>query len=644
MALIYDQRILDLGEHGLLILALDSTFGSPPLPAHKFGYARWIDASGTEVDRLTLCTRRVARTTLMDQVQEKRRQHSGAVAGVKGRLEWVAGQASDDYLEAPTGAFALEGGRVLLAFSASLPAVFRLVDVVAGRMLWEESVGDLRRRLGITVPSYMPSFLADAPVVYATGARHIWVHLGQKIDALHVGDTVMTKCRFAALKNWAGWDVCFARDSLLMYSRDTGDLRIAPLEGKGGIVDYASPLRKKAMSGIASSPYAGRFALSHPGGTIEIVSCSGRQEDVLRPIARAGSKDPLGINLSPNGRYMVASEWNQARLVDIDEKRVADIVLPDTSVSFDRNSFSPEVIYRTTWANTDRGGFVLENKVLRHASHDALAWQTLAPAAGRRKAGGRAPESALARLIEQWRNPALALTPAKQAASRMSKLYGIPHVGADFRWPEYEGRPMLFLCQIDLAEAAACIPASPLPRQGGLLFFVASDCEGEPLLNDDFNPAAACVLWLPLMAQPPVSRGDGVGIPEQPIRLEPSASDLPQPDAAVVLAAGLTDEDYESYRALIEERLPDGAAKGHRLGGYPHLLQSNTLEADAYYLTVGASPNDETQAAKWRLLLQLDSDDVFMWGTDSGLLYFMIHDDDLRAANFSRVVVLSVGC
>ena len=643
MALIYDQRILDLGEHGLLILTLDSSSGSPPLPAHKFGYARWVDVGGSEADRLALCTRRVTRAKLMDQVDEKRKQYSGAVAAVRGRLEWVAGQAGDDYLEAPTGAFALEGGHVLLAFCASRPAAFRLVNVVAAQMLWEESVDDLRRRLGITVPSYLPSLMADAPVVYATGARHICVYLGQKIDAMCVGDTALQSCTITVPKDWFSWDYCFALDSLLMYSRDTGDLRIAPLDGQGGIVDYASPLRKKAMSGIASSPYAGRFALSHPGGAIEIVGCGGRQEAVLRPIARTGSKDPLGVDLSLNGRFLVASEWNQARLVDIDERRLADILLPDANATFDHNSFSSEIIYRTTWANTDRGGFVLEDKVLRHTPLEALAWQALPHAGGRRKAPGHAPKSTLKRVLDQWRNPALALTPAKQAAC-VSRLCGVPYVGVDFRWPEHEGRPMLFLCQIDLVEAATRIPASPLPKQGGLLFFVASDDEGEPLLNDDFNPAAACVLWLPVLAPSPLPGVDGSGIPAQPIEFAASTSDLPQPDAAIVRAAGLTDDDYESYRALIEERLPDGAAKGHRLGGYPHLLQSNTLEADAHYLTVGASPTDEAQAAKWRLLLQLDSDDVFMWGTDSGLLYFMIHDDDLRVADFSRVVVLSAGC
>ena len=52
-------------------------------------------------------------------------------------------------------------------------------------------------------------------------------------------------------------------------------------------------------------------------------------------------------------------------------------------------------------------------------------------------------------------------------------------------------------------------------------------------------------------------------------------------------------------------------------------------------------PGNET--TRWRLLLQLDSDDVFMWGTDSGTLYFMIEEEALAAGDFSRVVALTQG-
>ena len=70
---------------------------------------------------------------------------------------------------------------------------------------------------------------------------------------------------------------------------------------------------------------------------------------------------------------------------------------------------------------------------------------------------------------------------------------------------------------------------------------------------------------------------------------------------------------------------------------YPTILQDHDLKLEAARIM----PGNET--TRWRLLLQLDSDDVFMWGTDSGTLYFMIEEEALAAGDFSRVVALTQG-
>jgi hypothetical protein len=57
MALIYQERILDLGTHGLLTLTQDlGTY--LPLPAQKHGHARWHAPDGRVHDRLALCMAR----------------------------------------------------------------------------------------------------------------------------------------------------------------------------------------------------------------------------------------------------------------------------------------------------------------------------------------------------------------------------------------------------------------------------------------------------------------------------------------------------------------------------------------------------------------------------------------------------------
>jgi uncharacterized protein YwqG len=205
---------------------------------------------------------------------------------------------------------------------------------------------------------------------------------------------------------------------------------------------------------------------------------------------------------------------------------------------------------------------------------------------------------------------------------------------------------MLLLCQVDLSELGGQL-GPQFPNSGGLMFFVAVDDENEPLQDDSFNPVATRVIWVPELTDAACAAEDAPSLEPLAVKLEPDLTNLPQADAAIVLKELLGDEDREGYRGYMEERQPDGPTGGHRLGGYPCNVQSNSLEAQAEALLSGDEPNKDREgwstAAKWRLLLQLDSDDAFMWGTDMGMLYFMIHEDDLAAHKFSRVISLAEG-
>ena len=135
MALVYQERILDLGIHGLLTLTQD--LGAYlPIPAQKHGHARWQAPDGTVHDRLALCTRSCGPAELDDAVRHQRSRLAGAVAVVRGRMDWVAAQIDADFLEAPTQVTALDGGRVLLSFGSVVGQHrVRVVDVVANRCL-----------------------------------------------------------------------------------------------------------------------------------------------------------------------------------------------------------------------------------------------------------------------------------------------------------------------------------------------------------------------------------------------------------------------------------------------------------------------------------------------------------------------------
>lgn len=206
---------------------------------------------------------------------------------------------------------------------------------------------------------------------------------------------------------------------------------------------------------------------------------------------------------------------------------------------------------------------------------------------------------------------------------------------------------MRLLARIDLEEAASLVAAVPWPTAGALYFFTAVDAEGKPLEDEHFNLAATRVLWRH-GSTGSTDAPDQALAPKLGLKLAVHKADVPDVGAAIVQAATLSEGDLESYRAWLERNEFAAQPHGHRLGGYPTILQRNDLEAQAAHIADQSNfpPRDlaeKSAAARWRLLLQLDSDDVCMWGTDSGMLYFLIRDDDLARQDFSRVVSVCEG-
>jgi uncharacterized protein YwqG len=205
-----------------------------------------------------------------------------------------------------------------------------------------------------------------------------------------------------------------------------------------------------------------------------------------------------------------------------------------------------------------------------------------------------------------------------------------------------------------------------LPRRGMLLFFC--DEESPPYGGPDDSDAFA-VVYLPLdsddqtethLAEVPeglVAHDDSGGQGGMPgvVVLEalPELA-LPAPYPDEVRAMGLSDAERDAYWRLAEEleregaRMPTDAAEApvHRLGGVPREIQ-NPMEAECELARRGEDPYAvpysrreeiaEEAKARWRLLLQVDSDDAagLMWG-DAGILYYWIRDDDLAARRFDR--------
>jgi uncharacterized protein YwqG len=287
-----------------------------------------------------------------------------------------------------------------------------------------------------------------------------------------------------------------------------------------------------------------------------------------------------------------------------------------------------------------------------------------------------------------WRPPLAETLEASRAARGRTRLGGVPVVGEGFSWPRRArtrgrhgdeiraGRPLTFVAQVNLAEVPSTGPAGgvlDLPRRGVLSFFC--DEESLPFGGPDDSDAFA-VAYVPLdpdgesetrLADVPDGlggfddRGNRWGMPGV-VALEalPELA-LPAPFPDEVRAMGLSDAEADAYWRLTEDleregaRVPAGVADApgtaryppvHRLGGAPHEIQ-NPMEAECELVRRGEDPHalpysrqEEVAGeakARWRLLLQVDSDETagLMWG-DAGMLYYWIRDDDLAARRFDR--------
>lgn len=635
MALIYFERILDLGDAGLLTLTQD--MGSYlPLPADRHGHARWHRPDGGSHDRLEICTRAPGLPALRAAAQEQQTRFAGAVASVRGRVTWVTERLHEGFREAPTHASALDGGRVLLVFGGVVgEQVLRVVDIPANRIVAEESSEALAARLGIR-PMFGQRAIVATPL--ARGGPWWAAWLGAQLEMLTLRDGRIERAA-RALPRRADR---FALTAETWFVREYDPLRLqilASQEPESPAQPVTTPFMRDQNFDLAPAGESGRCVLAHPGGVIELIDAAGRSLHAVRPFPTMARKDTPGLaNVSASGRYLLCGDGS-SRSAILDLQRGVQTQWPmewDLGES-DRTRFVPEIHYRSAELVTDRGLARLHRGELWFEPPDGFDW---APTPTATTKPTRVPRSRkLSAVWNALRRPALALVPDKDGDPGC-QLYGLPCLPADADWPRHAGQPMALLCQLDLTPWRANPSLAPLPVEGALLVFIAVDDGGEPLLDDTFDPVAVRVLLLPQLGRDPVEPPPGCPqcLPAQPLRVREDSVQWPQLDAVNLADCDWSVAQLDAYRAHLDQVLPDGPPNGHRLGGYPTLLQHNDLELDAAQRMPGAEPS------QWRLLLQLDSDGVVMWGTDSGMLYLMIEEPALAARDFSRVVALTQGC
>ena len=250
-------------------------------------------------------------------------------------------------------------------------------------------------------------------------------------------------------------------------------------------------------------------------------------------------------------------------------------------------------------------------------------------------------------------------TAAGAASSRGSRLGGDALLPVGAEWPAWRGptgdgppRPLTHWAHIDLTQIAGHLDLD-LPADGSLLLFADFDHDGlgegiMGLHQDEL--LGARVLHVPAAQRVElVTSPSGV----QPL---PSADLLPLlsvtwPD----LGADLTDDEYGAFddadqalEGLLRRSAPEGWSVGgrHQLGGHARFIQ-HPVEQEVVQAAHDVSSRSggfdhqrwqqvRDEASRWRLLLQVDSDDALdlMLG-DVGTVYWAAPAQDVATRDFT---------
>ena len=200
-----------------------------------------------------------------------------------------------------------------------------------------------------------------------------------------------------------------------------------------------------------------------------------------------------------------------------------------------------------------------------------------------------------------------------------SKLGGRPDMPLATKWPKFDGKPLAFLGQFNLADLQLSPVARDLPATGVFSAFCRYEEEEG---NDDFPkgswrlfyfPNASALVRCELDAELP----DGSWFPSCRLSYTEilTIPDKESPWERELDAIG--DMDWDGpYTELHQELCP-----GDHLLGYPFPIQGDVLYKKSVRHLLTICGNDETG---WE------------WG-DGGALYFTLSEADLKAGRFDRV-------
>lgn len=258
--------------------------------------------------------------------------------------------------------------------------------------------------------------------------------------------------------------------------------------------------------------------------------------------------------------------------------------------------------------------------------------------------------------------PCLRLAGAERRST--THIGGLPELPSGTEWPNWKGRPLSFLAQLDLSSAPDFAWPEWAPREGRLLFFY--DVVEQPWGYDPEDRGCCAVIYVPPDAAvadrlPPEAlpihgrfrRRDMRFVPHMSY---PSYERLVDRQARMSLSEGDFEEITEELDALAPSE-DSGTGQLHRLFGWPQPVQGDEMEFEAQFASNGVYCGDATRhlsteverlepgVSDWQLLFQLDTDDDtdMMWG-DAGMLYFWVRQQDAARRDFSNVWLVLQCC
>ncbi|MFN8550045.1 MAG: YwqG family protein [Candidatus Obscuribacterales bacterium] len=244
---------------------------------------------------------------------------------------------------------------------------------------------------------------------------------------------------------------------------------------------------------------------------------------------------------------------------------------------------------------------------------------------------------------QEHKCPSLRLRPVFKNGSS-SQIKGNPLLPKHFRWPaRADGTELTFLAQIDLEEIARFKDIEDLLPQKGILSFFY-DTEDQPWGSSSADKDGWKVFYFPKKTELEQyfdhNEEEGTKYSIDWIE-EPT-----YPDLASDEFSSLPEQAHSEYEKFIENCYEEPPF--HQLLGHPHLVQADFRESIElvtsgidYEQIRGIDEKEQklfNDSRRWKLLLQLDSDETldFMWG-DGGMLYFCIDEQALQKQDFSNV-------